>query len=406
MKMHLTSLLLLSATPAYADPGFPDEPSVQTALDSHPLVEAAKARIEVARAEERALKAGPYEFGVSGSYIRRSVTREGSYSEYDVTLSRPVRLPGKARLDARAGAFGVAAAENHWEDAKHQTALLLAELWWDWLGASGESRIDEQAVTNLDAAQESVHRRVALRDAARLEADQAEAALGAARLAAAQSQGRASLARARLKAQFPLLPLPDLADELPLPENPPTGFAIMRDQVVLRSHEIAAAEAEAKRASTLAERATKDRLPDPTLGLRLFSEREGAERGAGLVISMPIGGGHRRAQADRMGAEAAAVNAQLGAVRFDVNEMANSDLARAEASWTVWRRSRDAVAAQVAAVLKLRRGFDLGAIDLSDLLLAERQTQDAFRAEVIARTDAVRAITKLRIDSHNLWISE
>ncbi len=263
MKKHLTALLLLSATPTYADPGFPDEPSVQTALDGHPLVEAAKARIEVARAEERALKAGPYEFGVSGSYIRRSVAREGTYNEYDATLSRPFRLPGKARLDIHAGAFGVAAAENHWEDAKHQTALLLAELWWDWLGASGESQIDEQAVTNLDAAQESVRRRVALRDAARLEADQAEAALGAARLAAAQSQGRASLARARLKAQFPLLPLPDLADELPLPESPPTGFAIMRDQVVLRSHEIAAAEAEAKRASTLAERATQGSAARP-----------------------------------------------------------------------------------------------------------------------------------------------
>jgi len=45
-------------------------------------------------------------------------------------------------------------------------------------------------------------------------------------------------------------------------------------------------------------------------------------------------------------------------------------------------------------------------MDLSDLLLAERQTHDAFRAEAIARTEALRAITQIRIDSHNLWISE
>lgn len=406
MRLIFPALLLCSATPLYAEPGLPPEPLVQAALDGHPLVEAAKARVAVAQAEEHALKAGSHEFAVAGSYVRRSVSLERSYDEFDATLSRAIRLPGKARLDSRAGAFGVKAAENHWEDAKHQAALLLAELWWNWLGASSESQIDAQAVTNLEAALKSVRRRVALRDAALLEADQAEAALGAARLAAAQSQGRASLARSRLQSQFPLLALPDAAEELPLPEIPATGFALMRDQVVERSHEIAAAEAEAARASTLAQRAEKDRIADPTLGLRLFSERNGAERGAGLVVSMPIGGGYRKAQTERTSAEAAALLAQLGAVRFDVQEIAGSDLAQAESGWAVWRRSRDSVAAQVAAVLKLRKGYDLGAIDLSDLLLAERQTQDAFRAESIARAEALRAITNLRIDSHNLWISE
>jgi outer membrane protein TolC len=107
-----------------------------------------------------------------------------------------------------------------------------------------------------------------------------------------------------------------------------------------------------------------------------------------------------------MAAEASAANAQLAAIRFDVEEMASGDLARAEAAWASWQRSRDGVAAQVNAVLKQRRGYQLGATDLSDLLFAERQTQDAFRAEMSARTEALRAITKLRIDSHNLWISE
>ena len=60
----------------------------------------------------------------------------------------------------------------------------------------------------------------------------------------------------------------------------------------------------------------------------------------------------------------------------------------------------------MAALLKLRRGHDLGETDLSDLLLGERMVHDAFRGEAIARTEAMRAITKLRIDSHELWISE
>ena len=98
--------------------------------------------------------------------------------------------------------------------------------------------------------------------------------------------------------------------------------------------------------------------------------------------------------------------AELAAVRFDVQEMADGDFARASAAWDSWVRSREGMNAQVAAVLKMRRGYDLAAMDLSDLLLAERQTHDAFRAEAIARTEALRAITQIRIDSHNLWISE
>lgn len=60
--------------------------------------------------------------------------------------------------------------------------------------------------------------------------------------------------------------------------------------------------------------------------------------------------------------------------------------------------------AQVDGLNKMRRGHGLGAFDLSDLLLTERLTHDAFRAEAIARTAALKAITKLRIDSHSLWI--
>lgn len=66
-------------------------------------------------------------------------------------------------------------------------------------------------------------------------------------------------------------------------------------------------------------------------------------------MSMPIGRAHRSAAADRSVSEASAARAELAAVRFDVQEMADSDL---------------------------------------------------------ARTEAIRATTRLRIYSHNLWIGE
>ena len=89
-----------------------------------------------------------------------------------------------------------------------------------------------------------------------------------------------------------------------------------------------------------------------------------------------------------------------------VSEMAATDIADARFRHSAWSRAREAVAAQVAALMKLRKGQAAGEIGLAEVLLAERQAHDAFRTESIARTDAQRALTRLRIDSHELWISE
>lgn len=407
---YIGALALTVSAPAplfaQSDPGLPDQASVQTALDDHPSVAAARARVEAAKAESRALGAGSHEVTVSSSYIRRNVDLEGSFDEFDATVMRPFRLPGKRKLDREAGEYGVIAAENRAEDVKHQAATLLARLWWEWLGAGEEARIDAQAVKNYEATLTAIQRRVQLRDAAQLEADQTTAALGSARLMAEQSKGRTEFARARLAAQFPSLALPVEAPEMPLPTTHEGGFSMLRDLVIERSHEIAAADAEANRVSTLAQRARRDRIADPSIGFRLFSERGGMEKGAGIIASIPLGGRHRSALADRAASEALAVQAEAGAIRFDVKEMADTDLAAAESAWRSWQRSREGMKAQIDGLLKMRRGYNLGAFDLSDLLLAERLAHDSFRAEASARKDALDAITKLRIDSHSLWIGE
>lgn len=398
--------LLGTSVTALAQPGLPPDPQVQMALDEHPMVLAAKARVEVARADGRALRVGTQEFSVTTSIMQRSVDREGRFTEFDASISRPIRMPGKAALDRRAGEFGLIVAENRMEDAKHQAALLLAELWWDWLGASAEEVVDRQAVDNLDRSLTSVKRRAELRDASPLEVDQAAAALGSARLQAEQAAGRAALARARLTSQFPGLVLSQDAQELPLPELPQKDLPVLRNLVIERSHEIFAARAEANRVQALADRARRDRFADPTIGVRAFSERDGMETGLGLIATIPLGGGHRSALADRAGSEAVAAAAEAAAVGFDVQEMADGDLVNANSAWQAWQRSREGAKAQVDVVLKMRRGYDLGAIDLADLLLAERQTHDMFRAEILARTQALRAITCIMIDSHSIWIGD
>ncbi|MCU0946712.1 MAG: TolC family protein [Porphyrobacter sp.] len=400
------ALMVGTAAPLAAEAGLPPEEAVAQALVDHPSVTAARARLNAARARADALRKGPYEFTVQGSHTRRSVQGGNEFPEYDAQLSRPIRLPGKARLDRAIGEHGTEVAENVAEDARHEAALLLAAHWFDWLSAAAQARVDRSAVANYEAAVTALQRRRTLRDASQLEVDQAEGALAEARRALEQSSGMAALARTRLETHFPSLPLPSDAPEVPLPDMADARLSQLGDLVIVNSHLIAAAEAESARMAAVSDRAKADRFADPTVGVRLFSEFGGIERGAGVVVSLPLGGGYRKALASeaRAGASAAAADEQLA--RFDVTETARSDVTEARFRIATWQRSRDSVAAHMTALEKLRRGHQLGEIDLADLLLGERMVHDAFRTEAAARTEAMRAITRLRIDAHDLWLAD
>lgn len=408
-KLVLALAVLALAAPAALaaqESALPGKADVQAALDAHPSVQAARARVDAARARARGLARGPYEFEVTGRYDKRRVDAEGNFDEYNVELSRQVRLPGKAALDKRIGQYSVVAAENMAEDARHQAAILLIGHWWDWLGAAEQARVDRQAVDNYERGLKAVERRVALRDAAQLEADQAAASLAAARTLAEQSAGRASLSRARLAAHFPRVPLPDEPPTVPVPQLPAGGLEALHDLVISNSHEIAAADARAQAMASKADRDRKDRMGDPTLGLRLFSERGGMERGAGFAVTVPLGGGYRKSVARQSDAEASVAQSEAQLARFTVQETADADLAEARYRFAAWHRARESLEAQMAALRKQRRGYQLGEIGLADLLLGERMVHDAFRSEVDARVEANRTLTKLEIDSHQLWLGD
>lgn len=236
------------------------------------------------------LRKGTHEATIAGSYIRRSVDREGGYDEFDATLSRPFRLPGKAALDRESGALGIEVAENQMEDARHQAALVLNGLWHDWLTAGSHYRNDLDTVRSLEAALTALRRRIQLRDASALDLDQASAALAQAQAQAAASLSARERARVILAATFPEIPLPLEPAELALPELPTQNLETMRALVIERSHEIRASDRETQRLAVVARRVRADRIADPSFGVRLFSERSGMERGAGVVASIPLGG--------------------------------------------------------------------------------------------------------------------
>jgi hypothetical protein len=116
---------------------------------------------------------------------------------------------------------------------------------------------------------------------------------------------------------------------LAAPTIPPEGLLELQRLIVARSHEIAAAAGTAERQSILARRARADRVADPSLGVRLFSERGGEEQGAGLFASLPLGGGDRRALSDQAAAEAGAAQAERVVVEREVSGNAAADVAEA-----------------------------------------------------------------------------
>ena len=396
--------LAFGATPALAQRAdLPPAEKVNEALDSHPSVAAALARIEAARARGDMLRKGPHEVTVSGSYIRRTVDREGGFDEFDTTISRPFRLPGKAALDRKAGALGIEVAENQMEDVRHQTALILSSLWHDWLTAGTHYRNDMDTVRGLEESIAAVKRRVALRDAAQLDLDQAQAALAQARAQAASSLSIREQARVTLAAAFPDIPLPSEPPELASPTLPDVGLETMRDLVIERSHEIRAADKEAQRLGVTAQRVRADRIADPSFGVRLFSERGGMEKGAGIVASIPLGGGYRRAAADQASAEANAARMELAAIQRNIQAIANADLSNARTRYDAWRNADLSMHSAADAAAKMARGYQLGQIDLTDLLYVRRQAQEAHRLEIDARSEADRALLNLQIDSHSIW---
>jgi outer membrane protein TolC len=416
MMRRFVVALLLGAAPLHAqssdaaplgaqvnDAGPLPPALVETALDDSPLVTEATAQLRAATAQARALGIGAHEFMLSGAFMRRSVDGDRGYNEFDSTLSRGIRLPGKAALDRETGALGIEVAENLLEDARHRAALQLGTLWVDWLLADADARIAADAAQSFDAAYTAVSRQVALRDAAPLDADQARAARDNARAQAVAAKGRAAAARAALMAHFPSLPVPDGAPAIAPPRLPPEGLAAWRDLVLERSHEIRAADLEAKRLGVVAERAHRDRYADPSIGVRAFSERSGAETGIGVVASMPLGGAYRRAQGDQAAANRSAAEARLVATRREITATANMDLANASAGVAAWEAAAAAAESSRATVARLRQGRRLGATDLASLLYAERQALDADRAELATRAAAVRAVLKLRIDAHLIW---
>jgi len=397
-------------TPPYP-PELPPLAQALAAIRQAPMAQAAAALIGAEAANRDALEAGPHEWGMRLEGQQSNVDGAPAnapqrYNEWRAALERPLRLPGKAAIDAQIGAQGVAQASAGFADALHETARSLLKSWFVWLREKESARQWSLQCESLARQQQATARRVQLGDAPRLELMQSEAASAQAQAAFEQARLRSAVAAAELGARFPALELPaEVALSTPqaLAGNLVQWREDLREHLLEDNHELLLARAESQRARLLANRADAERTPDPTIGFHVGSERGGEERLSGLSLSIPLPGAARTANARRATALAGAAAQREAATLARINVEIASGLASAEASYAAWQRAEEAAQRLEQSAALTARARALGEAGLGDVLLAQRQANEARLGANAARLDALEARYRLDVDTHKLW---
>ena len=411
MKRWLSVLLIMLAVPVTlaaqapvpSSPSLPPADLVLRAITRTPEVQAAAAVLSRAEADAQLRNVGTHEATLTMIPQRRHIQGGPTYNEWEADLSRPVRWPHKARLDREIGATGVEAAQLMFADAQHTGALRVLMLWSNWQRTRVIAVQQRAQVATWERDHKAITRRVELGDAARRDLLATDAALAQARASALQAEADAQIAELSLRSAFPDLPLPDrvrLGDEPPMLSGSDAHWS---ELIVQRSHEIGAADALARQRDAGARRARADRLPDPTVGIRVLDDLGGRERAVGLIVSIPIGVRQRGALAAAAGADALAAQAELTMVRRDISSSAREGVAHARAAHAIWSSRQLALIAARDSASKTERAYTLGESGLAELLVARRGELEAALAERSAAVDAIEAVARVRIDAHDLW---
>lgn len=406
MKSLIPVIVLLGLqTPvAMAQDFLPAPDLVEETLRAHPMSLAADGQIAAARGEARRQAAGEYEWTLEGGYSSRDISQEGRFDEFEISAARPVRLPGKAELDRSLGQAGIISSQAQAAMARHELSLELAGSWMDWLEMAELARIDTERVASFQQALDAAEVQRDTGRSAELDVELAASALADAEMTARRSQGDAAAAAARLDARFPELIRPARAPDVPAPEALDTARDWMSDYVAV-SPALASLQADMDRLEAQSRRSRAELRPDPELGVRAFSERGGDELGLGVFVSIPIGGATRSASSDRDLALARSLAHEAAAIRREVEAEARQASILAIAEFEAWQAASRALENSASVIARMRHGFEIGAVDLPALLLAEQRHGDVQSREVEARLRAQRAQIELRLKAGDLWSS-
>ena len=380
----------------------------------HPAVRSAQSTAEADRTRADIVEQGATEVTAHLSQQRRQVLDTAEqYQETLLSLERPFRWWGKAGIDADIAGKGRAAADWALGDAWHETSRLLLTLWLD---LARETQRVELARTQQGLAQD-LYRQAAGRlrrgDVSALDASLAQAELQRMQANLGLALAGEAAARARLLRAFPGaqdgLPAggqtaawPSLEVLQQAIEALPPWTRLLEDYRD-HNHGLQLARVGVERQRLLAQRADRDRYPDPTLGVFAANERGGNERIVGVSISVPLSGGWRQSQS--LAAQADARSAEERLAQTDAVLAADFEARHAtlRPQLEAARALDDAARTQALAADKSLHAYQLGEHSMTELVQNRRLAADQRSAAESARLDAFEGVALIYLDLHMLW---
>lgn len=409
MHKHALAVLLCALPlPVLAEPAtlseLPAHEQVDSALDQHLNVLNAASRLQIDLGNRRKRDSGEYEYTLRGGMARDNfATPAENYHDWEVALERPLRLPGKARIDSEIGAAGVARGENALGDARHEASRALLRLWFNWQRERTQVTQWQQQVGILGQQAMLTEKRIKAGDAPRMESNQVNAASALAAVSLQQARLRAELAASELARQFAAIKLPDDIPRLE-PQPIPHDIAYWRQIILDHNHELGWVQAESRIQEKIAERARVERMPDPTIGVRYSSQLSGNQRVSGIYVSIPLPSGLRSANADNAAHEAQMAADREQALRIRLDGDIYAAYTQAASAYQIWQQARDAAVALRQNADLVAHAYGLGESSLGETLVARRQALEASLSENLARLDANEARYRLQLDAHQLWV--
>lgn len=384
----------------------PAEATVREALLNSAGMQAARAQRDAWAARAKAIGAGPHEFTVRSTSQHRQVVADGTrWHEAMLSVETPLRFWGKRGLDTALEDKTQAYAQLGYADALHEAGRELIQLWFAHLYAlaaehnaqtAAELASKMQRMTQVQFKQGEV----SLRDAelANAELERTQAAWGVA-------QAQRASAAAVLNKRFPTLVLPThhvlrTSAELPALLEP---LSDLRQNYVLKNHELNLMRLHAERLRLSADRASRERLPDPTVGVFSSRDKAGAETVNGVLLSFPLSGTGRWYQH-----QAAVADAQAASDKVLVAEQQKS--AFFEGLWLAYQNKRraaeqlqSAAQRQARAAEQSLKAYSLGEGTLADVLLISRMASDNLYAAQRMQLEVAELLAQIRLDLHDIW---
>ena len=406
-RHHLLALAMfaLSAQAQTLDAWLPSNAQVAPVLQASPLIQAARARQDAQLQRARGLEAGSGEWAVRLNQQQRRVRdAQERFAETTAALERPVRLWGKAGMDARLAEQDREVARIGLADALHEASRTLLTHWFAALRARLDADSTQRELALARELDRQARARLRQGDISVLDARLAEAELQRSEAAAGLAQAELARSTTVLQRLYPGLSAPQwpagaVTDPAPLPQDMGTAL----QEFLAQHHELQLLRAESRRQQQLAERLERDRWPDPTLGLYTARERAGAEQLVGVSVSMPLSGTWRASQAQAARSEAIALQEQVQ----QLERTLGSDF---EARWLQAGHQQQAVAAlrqaadtQRLAAEKSLTAYTLGEHSMTELIQNRRLANEQQLASQRLRLDWLLNRARIELDAHRLW---